>query len=104
MTIEMLEEPASCRGSKEDKIKYTFGATEGTNETNLLVTYFDNTRYLVNTAVTNPVSGLELSIHKSNLHFGFGTSSRERFGRDFGELSRAAHRRGPQSNDFEFRI
>ncbi|MCH8991689.1 MAG: hypothetical protein IIA44_08080 [Acidobacteria bacterium] len=32
-TVKLLAEPLSCAGTKEDKIKWTFGATEGTNET-----------------------------------------------------------------------
>ena len=65
-TIEMLEGTPSCGGTKEDKIKWTFGAPEGTNETDVLVTYFDNTGYLIDTIVTGQSTGNEIQFKAKN--------------------------------------
>ena len=65
-TVEMLEEPVTCTGTKEDKIKWTFGATEGTNETEMQVAYFDNGGYLVDTLVTGQATGNEIGFKAKN--------------------------------------
>ena len=65
-TVGMLEEPVSCTGTKEDKIKWTFGATEGTNETTVATTYFDNSGYAIATKVTGQASGNDVNFKSHN--------------------------------------